>query len=128
MEKGSIWSRMFRAFIKDAEPDEIDEAVAAMNAKGQDAEPAPAAQPEDPTEARFKSIEDSLAKITDSLAALQRTPIRNLHRLRKMSRTRWTAWKKNCRLLHRKGRNRMLRLTRRSSMRSRARPRTMTPA
>ena len=72
MEKGSIWSRMFRAFIKDAEPDEIDEAVAAMNAKGQDAEPAPAAQPEDPTEARFKSIEDSLAKITDSLAALQK--------------------------------------------------------
>lgn len=72
MKKGSIWNRMFRAFIKDAEPDEIDEAVAAMNAKGQDAEPAPAAQPEDPTEARFKSIEDSLAKVLDSLEALQK--------------------------------------------------------
>ena len=65
--KESIWKRMFRAFVKDADPEEIVEASEALSEKSKDAAPVPEVKPEDPNEARFKRIEDALADLAAKL-------------------------------------------------------------
>ena len=65
--KESIWKRMFRAFVKDADPEEIVEASEALSEKSKDAVPAPEVKPEDPNEARFKRIEDAIASLAAKL-------------------------------------------------------------
>ncbi len=65
--KESIWKRMFRAFVKDADPEEIMEASEALTEKSKDAAPGEETAPEDPNEARFKRIEDAIADLTAKL-------------------------------------------------------------
>lgn len=68
----NLIQRMWAAFAKDAEPEEALEAAKLVNGecKDEDPAPAPAAEKEDPTEARFKRIEDALESVNSQLAAL----------------------------------------------------------
>lgn len=70
----NLIQRMWAAFAKDAEPEEALEAAKLVNGecKDEDPAPAPAAEKEDPTEARFKRIEDALESVNSQLAALNK--------------------------------------------------------
>lgn len=76
-KKESIWKRMFAAFVKDAEPDEIQEAAQAVNDVecGGSPAPAPEVKDEGPTlESLAAAITSLSAKVNTLVSAEKKEP------------------------------------------------------
>ncbi len=76
MAKKSIFARMFEAFAKDAEPDEVLEAATAAKRaeEQQDEAPAPAPQQSEPTyDEGMEMVMDAIHKLNEKIEAMQQS-------------------------------------------------------